>query len=331
MKNMLLILGLFLFGVASAQEPATVLLVVADEGAMNDGDIAIVERLETVFGFSVDVANHETVDSTWADGMALVYVSSTVSSGSIAAKMKNVAVPVIMIEPYAQDDMGMTADSDAFRFYQAYFRDMLILDETHYLAAGLSGEVTVTEIYEIQSGQGLPNENGTVIAEFVPWADGEFLCLGAIYCYEKGAIMADTTVAAERRYFAAWNDLGAANMTAEGWTLWDAAINWCLYKDKESGVAASPAPSPEGYQLAQNYPNPFNPATTIAFTLPSQSHAQLTIYDLQGRVIATLVDAELPAGEHIFSFDAEGFPSGLYVCRLETAEGTLSKKMTLLR
>ncbi|MBN1558924.1 T9SS type A sorting domain-containing protein [candidate division KSB1 bacterium] len=327
----LLLCSLFLFSVIVAQEPVTVLLVVGDEGAMNEAEVAIMERLETVFNLSVDLVNHETVDSTWADGMAFVYVSSTVSSGTIAAKMKNVAVPVIMIEPYAQDDMGMTADSDTFRFYQAYFRDMLILDATHYLAAGLSGEVTVTDIYEIQSGQGLPAENGTVIAEFVPWEDGEFLCLGAIYCYEKDAILADTTVAAERRYFAAWNDLGTAYMTEDGWKLWDASINWCLYKDKENGVAAAASPLPDGYQLAQNYPNPFNPATTICLTIPTFSHVQLTVYDLHGRAVAELVNGELPAGDHTFTFDAQDLPSGLYVCRLTTGELALSRKMTLLR
>jgi hypothetical protein len=245
--------------------------------------------------------------------------------------MKNVAVPVIMIEPYAQDDMGMTVDSDSFRYYQAFFRDMLILDETHYLAAGLSGEVAVADNYEFQSGQGLPNENGTLIAEFVPWDEGEFLCTGAIYCYEKGAILADTTVAAERRYFAAWNDLGASYMTEDGWKLWDASINWCLYKDMENAVADEKTLLPNGYQLSQNCPNPFNPMTSISLTIPTSTHVQLIVFDLQGRAIAELVNATLQAGDHNFSFDAKDLPTGLYIYRLVTEELSLSKKMTLLR
>ena len=157
------------------------------------------------------------------------------------------------------------------------------------------------------------------------------MCLGAIYCYEKGAILADSTVAAERRYFAAWNDLGTAYMTEDGWKLWDAAINWCLYKDMENGVAAATATLPDGYQLSQNYPNPFNPATTISMTIPRLSRVQLTVCDLQGRAVAELVNAELQAGEHTFSFDAKDLPSGLYIYRLTTEEHTLSRKMTLLR
>ncbi|MBN1479873.1 T9SS C-terminal target domain-containing protein [candidate division KSB1 bacterium] len=326
---LLCILGII--GCAWAQEDVTsVLLVVGDDAVLNEGDQAILDRLETVFGFAVDLVNHETVDSTWAEGMAFVYVSSTVSSGTIADKMKNVPVPVIMIEPYAQDDMGMTLDTDSLRFYQAYFRDMLILDETHFLAAGLSGEVIVSDNLEIQSGQGVPNENGTIITEFVPWEEDNLVCNGTIYCYEKGALLADTTVAAERRYFGAWNDVGVAYLTEEGLKLWDASINWCLYKDKDSAVY-SHIEQPKEFALAQNYPNPFNPSTNISFSLQQPSFVMLTVSDLRGRIVASLADGQLEAGEYYFTFDASGLASGVYIYTLSLDSQSISKKMTLLR
>lgn len=331
MLPLALLCTFLIFGLAWAQGDVTsVLLVVGNDVALNEGDQAVMDRLETVFGFSVDLVNHETVDSTWAEGMAFVYVSSTVASGTISNKMKNVTVPVIMIEPYAQDDMGMTLDTDSLRYYQSYFRDMLILHETHYLAAGLSGEVIVCDNLEIQSGQGVPNENGTLIAEFVPWEGDNLVCPGVIYCYEKGAILADTTVAAERRYFAAWNDLGVAYLTEEGLKLWDAAINWCLYKDEDSAVSSF-TEQPNDFALAQNYPNPFNPSTQICFSLQRSSFVTLAISDLRGRIVASLADGRLEAGEYNFTFDASGLASGVYLYTLSVESQSISKKMALLR
>jgi glucose/arabinose dehydrogenase len=68
---------------------------------------------------------------------------------------------------------------------------------------------------------------------------------------------------------------------------------WRIISD---ATAAGDVPAPA--RLEQNYPNPFNPATTIAFTLPAAGHALLTVHDLRGRRVATLLDADLPAGPH---------------------------------
>jgi hypothetical protein len=91
---------------------------------------------------------------------------------------------------------------------------------------------------------------------------------------------------------------------------------------------------PETLVLEQNYPNPFNPVTTISFTLTADAAAapvRLTIYDLLGRQLATVVDAQLAPGTHRASFDASMLASGIYVYRLETASGTITRKMTLMK
>ncbi len=321
----------FLSSFALAQDELHALLVVDDEGALNEGDLAVLDRLELTFGIIVDVVNHEAVDSTWAEGMDLVYISSTVSSGTLGAKLKNVTVPTIVIEPYSQDDMGMTLDVDSMRYYQSFQRDLEIVAEDHYLAAGLAGEVYAFDEYELQSGQGIPNENGVLIANYVyETGDDPDMNYGAIYCYEKGAIMADTTAAPERRVFAGWNDLGVAHLTEEGLKLWDASINWCLYKDEDTIVEHAPK-QPRKHALLQNYPNPFNPETTISFSLEKTGPVKLTVYDLQGKVVTRLVDDNLSAGEHRIRFTASEIPSGVYLYSLKTADFTISKKMTLLR
>ncbi len=88
---------------------------------------------------------------------------------------------------------------------------------------------------------------------------------------------------------------------------------------------------PRAFKLQQNYPNPFNPATNISFVLPTSGKVRLQVFDLQGRLIQTLVDKSVNAGEHTLVFDASSLSSGMYVYRLETPYGTSSKTMTLIK
>jgi hypothetical protein len=74
---------------------------------------------------------------------------------------------------------------------------------------------------------------------------------------------------------------------------------------------------PKEYSLEQNYPNPFNPNTVIKFSLPVQSHVQLTIYNTLGQVVSRLVDADEEAGYKSFTWSPGGIGSGVYYYRLE--------------
>jgi photosystem II stability/assembly factor-like uncharacterized protein len=88
---------------------------------------------------------------------------------------------------------------------------------------------------------------------------------------------------------------------------------------------------PQEYSLDQNYPNPFNPVTTIGFTLPAQGRTRLTVYDLLGRQVASLLDEDRAAGRHQIRFDARNLSSGTYFYRLESGTFTSTRKLILLR
>jgi hypothetical protein len=88
---------------------------------------------------------------------------------------------------------------------------------------------------------------------------------------------------------------------------------------------------PKKFELMQNYPNPFNPNTAIRYLLPFESHIKLTIYDILGRRVATLINGPQPAGEHRIIWDASAFPSGLYFAHLEAGEKGRTVKMILLK
>jgi hypothetical protein len=85
------------------------------------------------------------------------------------------------------------------------------------------------------------------------------------------------------------------------------------------------------FTLNQNYPNPFNPTTTISYALSVQSHVTMKIYDVHGRIIATLVDQEKPAGHHQVLFDAKNLASGVYFYRLTVETFVETKKLLLLK
>ncbi len=88
---------------------------------------------------------------------------------------------------------------------------------------------------------------------------------------------------------------------------------------------------PTEFALEQNYPNPFNPATTIQFALPKRSKVTLTLFDLLGREISTLVNEELQAGKYKFIFQANDLPTGIYFYQLRTEGFVKTMKLTLLK
>lgn len=88
---------------------------------------------------------------------------------------------------------------------------------------------------------------------------------------------------------------------------------------------------PQITQLLQNFPNPFYPSTTIRFSLPEQSHVQLKIYDVAGRLVQTLQDATLPQGFYEVPFDGSELASGIYFYQLITDDQSFVKKMTLIK
>ncbi len=85
------------------------------------------------------------------------------------------------------------------------------------------------------------------------------------------------------------------------------------------------------FELGTNYPNPFNPTTTIGFVLAEQAEVYLTVHDVLGREVARLVDGTVAAGTHEVRFDASGLPSGVYLYRLVTPNGSVIRRMTLVK
>ena len=89
--------------------------------------------------------------------------------------------------------------------------------------------------------------------------------------------------------------------------------------------------TPVKFELSQNYPNPFNPTTKINFSIPQNSEVTLTVFNVLGQKVKTLVQGFMEAGKHTINFDASGFNSGIYLYKLEAGNFSEVRKMTLLK
>ena len=93
----------------------------------------------------------------------------------------------------------------------------------------------------------------------------------------------------------------------------------------------NPNSMPTEYALYQNYPNPFNAQTSIRFDLPQESRVKLVLFNVNGQVVATVIDGQYQAGRHSINYEAADLPSGMYLMKLEAGSYTSMKKMLLLK
>jgi hypothetical protein len=88
---------------------------------------------------------------------------------------------------------------------------------------------------------------------------------------------------------------------------------------------------PAKLALHQNYPNPFNPTTQLSYSLPQAGMVTLSVYNMLGQKVQTLVNQTVGAGNHTVSFDASNLSNGMYVYRLEASGQVLTRKMLLVK
>jgi hypothetical protein len=88
---------------------------------------------------------------------------------------------------------------------------------------------------------------------------------------------------------------------------------------------------PQQFSLNQNYPNPFNPSTTISFSLTNSAMTTLSVYNLLGQRVSTLVSQPLQAGNYEYHFDGTNLASGIYYYQLESGNSFAVKKMIMMK
>lgn len=104
-----------------------------------------------------------------------------------------------------------------------------------------------------------------------------------------------------------------------------------LNEGNTSNIVQTSRNIPENFKLYQNYPNPFNPGTIINYELPNNNYVSLKVFDALGKEVATLVNEKQSAGSYSVDFNGEGFPSGVYFCKLSAGDYSVIKRMVLIK
>jgi len=106
---------------------------------------------------------------------------------------------------------------------------------------------------------------------------------------------------------------------------------WIIKTDENGTEIESPF-LPQTTELFQNYPNPFNPVTTISYALSQAGQAELSVFNLNGQLVRSLVNVKQEKGSHKVEFDAGDLTSGLYIYTLKVdGKAVQSRKMMLLK
>jgi hypothetical protein len=297
--------------------------VVADAANPNAAETEIVLRLEDM-GFDVVTLAQEYAGDAAMEGVSLILISATVSSGTVAENLPDLIdleIPVINWEPFLYDVLGHQ-ETDGGEYNTAVIEIVL---EDHPLAAGLPADTVIISTTEKGVSYGTPVGDVAIIAVNKDSADQVVL-----FGYDKGAEMFSGTAPARRVGTFLLNDVADA-MTEEGWALFDASVIWAMGADESTSVDRLALDICTQFTLDDNYPNPFNPVTNIAFSIPTQASVQLRIFNALGQKVATLVDEIRPAGNYTVTYNASDISSGLYFYRLDAGSHTTTKKMLFLK
>lgn len=223
-------------------------------------DTPLVTHL-TSLGYTVVVRTDKEVLATDAVGKNLVIISESVLSTNVNTKLRNVAVPLLTWEGWVLDDLQMTGPV-AYTDYGEVLTEtkIHIVDPSHPLAAGLSGDVQTVGINDQVNNKfhwGVPSQAAHIVANEIGSPNHAY-----IFAYEVGAQMVGMIAPARR--------IGIQNatgpyLTTAGWAIFDAAVNWAI--DCSANPTATPPPSatPVNTPTATNSPT----ATRVPQTTPS--------------------------------------------------------------
>lgn len=151
----------------------------------------------------------------------------------------------------------------------------------------------------------------------------------AVTCNQEGTICVDSIQPADPIYNWLWADASPT---------WNNGEPYCfVVNDPTNAIGDNDNPLiPIEYALDQNYPNPFNPTTTIDYAIKTASHVELSVFNVLGQKIKTLVDQEQPANYYSITWNGDtdsGKPaaSGIYFYEIKAGDFEMTKKMMLLK
>jgi hypothetical protein len=125
---------------------------------------------------------------------------------------------------------------------------------------------------------------------------------------------------------------GTVNTVIGSWCrTWYDGISYICTPSQSEICCPESIDNPPQFILKQNYPNPFNSSTSIEYSLSIPAHVTLSVFNIRGQKIATLIDEKMSVGNHRTIWNAKDAPSGMYFLRIQTGKNSEMKKMLLVR
>ena len=222
----------------------------------------------------------------------------------------------------------LVEQQNGISFFENYLHANYVMNNSNdYALNGIPGDpIGADQTFIILGSGGANNQNSPDVITTIPFA--------------QTAIFYDSTNQTEQAavyisghhslvYFAfGWegiNDAGEAKRVE----VMQRILDW--FDQQVNIIGTSNLPVVESITLFPNYPNPFNPVTNINYSLPFKGNVKLTVFDITGREVKTLVNQSQNSGYYSVSFDASDFASGIYIYKLQAGSFEQSRKMILLR
>jgi hypothetical protein len=220
------------------------------------------------------------------------------------------------VELYAGDITGQTLTSGLYNWSTG-----VLISEGGVTVSGSPSDVW---IFQIAQNLTLANTaivylSGGAQASNIFWQVAGQVTLGTT-AVMKGVILCQTQIVMNTGA-----TLNGKALAQTATTLDANAITGTVVTSVEDGLV------PQEFALFQNYPNPFNPSTTIRFNISEAGNVRLTLFNILGQELRTLVNENKSPGVYTLTFNASEFNSGMYIYKIETGSFTQTRKMTLVK
>ncbi len=307
-----------------------------DDGLHNDGAAG-----DFIYGTSI------AADSNRASGQILFYISARDVQGNSSSLPRNIPqdlfsitvgfdIPKLFINEFMSSNATIISDE------LAEFDDWVELYNGDSIAISLGDKYLTDNLSNPDKWQ-LPD---------MDLQPGEFLLIWADNDPEQGDFHTNYNLDTDGEQLGIFRAEGNSYVPVDTFSFTakptdisygrttDGASSWQLFANPTPGATNAVATAideknialPQQFSLHQNYPNPFNPSTRISYQLAKSSNVDLSIYNLLGQKVATLVSKKQAAGSYIIEWDAAAYSSGVYFYKLDTATGfTATKKLILLK
>lgn len=201
-------------------------------------------------------------------------------------------------------------------------------DTTHQVT--INGNTTLTANYKLQCRLAVNSSVGNTFGD-------AFIDSGSTVQF--GVLSRNIVFNGTPYNFRGWSGSGNGSYTSSDSTGNDTAVSVLIRNPIVEtarwtvpiGIQNISSELPTEYKLHQNFPNPFNPVTNINFDIIKQGVVKITVYDLLGREVETIVNQDMSPGRYRLDFNAANYASGMYLYRIETGDFSDVKKMLIVK